>query len=59
MLNLIYINYLSISKYEREKNLITVYFNSGHCLKIENVYAFLNQYKLARKIIDKISALDF
>jgi hypothetical protein len=59
MLNSIYINYLSISKYVRDKNSIIVYFNSGHCLKINNVYAFLKQYKLARKIIDRFSDLDF
>jgi hypothetical protein len=59
MLNSTYINYLSISRFEREKNFIIIYFNSGHCLKINNVYAFLKQYKLARKIIDKISDLDF
>jgi len=59
MQNLTYINYFSISKYERSKDKIWIHFYSGHCLKIENVYTFIKQYKLARKIIDKIHELDF
>lgn len=59
MLNLTYINYFSISKYERKNKEVCIYFYSGHCLKTENVYAFINQYKYARKIIDKIHELDF
>lgn len=59
MLNSTYINYLSISSFEKTKNFVTIYFNSGHCLRISNVYAFLKQYKTARKIFDKMSDLDF
>lgn len=59
MLNCTYINYFNISNYERLNNYIIIYFYSGHCLKITNTYAFLNQYKYARKIIDKIFELDF